>query len=412
MVQGLIAVVASAAARFGHVPRRIAMHRDKFLSLTFTLVLLLLSISFVQSASSAGPPSCLVSNERTGVGVRSLQAAIDAAVSGDTLIVKGTCVGASLIGAAYDDSRILTLQGVSNKQFGVATLDGGGSNSPVLTVSSYLGPNVTINDLTIRNGGTEGIFCQGTITLTRTTVSDNGSLGISALDGVHCDITLTESTVTRNHGPGAYGNRMNLTLNHSTVRDNGGGVGGGRSGLNIVDSTVSGNRGCGVGLGDMAGALIINSTISGNSGCGVALGQYSYLSLMGSTVSGNSTSGSGGGINALEGSHVSVSDSIITGNRAALDGGGINVLVSNVSITHSTVSGNTAGRYGGGISVGSGGSDYAGWLSLEDSTVSGNTASSGGGIYVDVSSSDNISLTGTNTFTDNVPEDCVGVAGC
>jgi hypothetical protein len=63
------------------------------------------------------------------------------------------------------------------------------------------------------------------------------------------------------------------------------------------------------------------------------------------------------------------------------------------------VSGNTAGLFGGGIwNFGS--------LTLSDSTVSGNTAGiNGGGIY---SPSGGVTLTGTNTFVNNNPNDCVG----
>ena len=41
--------------------------------------------------TAAGRPTCLVSNERTGVGFRSMQDAVDAASPGDTLVIKGTC---------------------------------------------------------------------------------------------------------------------------------------------------------------------------------------------------------------------------------------------------------------------------------------------------------------------------------
>ena len=73
------------------------------------------------AASAAGRPTCLVSNQRTGVGTRSLQAAVDASSPGDTLIVKGTCVGGTTI------PKSLTIRGQSNPAFGPATLDGGGT---------------------------------------------------------------------------------------------------------------------------------------------------------------------------------------------------------------------------------------------------------------------------------------------
>ena len=46
---------------------------------------------------------------------------------------------------------------------------------------------------------------------------------------------------------------------------------------------------------------------------------------------------------------------------------------------------------------------------LTNSTVSSNTASSGGGIYNNGAS---LTLSRTNTFFNNVPENCVGVVGC
>ena len=114
------------------------------------------------------------------------------------------------------------------------------------------------------------------------------------------------------------------------------------------------------------------------------------------------------------GAVVQITDSTVSGNTAALDGGGIFTQGSgsSVSIARSILSGNTAGRHGGGISVGSGSGLYPGLLSLQDSTISDNTATSGGGIYAEPASLVNITLTGTNTFTNNIPENCIGVAGC
>jgi hypothetical protein len=282
------------------------MHRGRVFPLTFALALLLVSsISFVPSASSAGPPSCLVSNERTDQGFRSLQAAINAAASGDTLIIKGTCVGSSEIGGLSGSStdKDLTLQGVSNKQFGVATLDGQGSG-PVLVVAAYgSAATAALNDLTIRNG-TGGIFLQGHVTLTRSTVSGNEGPGI---DGFESSIALTDSTVSGNR-TGITGYRTSVSVNRSRISDNqGAGIDGGTNGLFVSDSTVSGNSGAGIVAGggwhSPGGAHITGSTVSGNSGSGVEvvgdnfLGGDSYLSIEGSWVSGNTTSGSGGGIN-------------------------------------------------------------------------------------------------------------------
>src|SRR5512133_2454019 len=174
------------------------MHTGRFLALALTLGLL--SVASVQGASAAGRPSCLVSNERTGLGARSLQAAIDAAVSGDTLVIKGTCYGTSLIGGEEGSitDKDLTLRGVANNQFGTPTLDGQASSDPVLTISSYFGNTVSISDLTIRNGSSEGVFLSDSqLTLTRSTVSGNGGLGLSTN---YSGVTLVDSTVSGNAG--------------------------------------------------------------------------------------------------------------------------------------------------------------------------------------------------------------------
>jgi predicted outer membrane repeat protein len=102
---------------------------------------------------------------------------------------------------------------------------------------------------------------------------------------------------------------------------------------------------------------------------------------------------------------LSLIDSTVTGNTAGLDSGGIYVINRSFTLTDSTVSGNTAGRNGGGI-YDTGSSSFR---TLTDSTVSGNTATSGGGIYNDAGS---VTLSGTNIFANNIPDNCVGVVGC
>ena len=46
-----------------------------------------LVLTAIVAPAAAGRPGCLVSNERTEVGARSLQAGLDAALPGDTLVV-------------------------------------------------------------------------------------------------------------------------------------------------------------------------------------------------------------------------------------------------------------------------------------------------------------------------------------
>jgi parallel beta-helix repeat protein len=360
---------------------------------------LLVGVSIVQSAASAHPP-CLVLNERTNRVSPSLQKAIDAAAAGDTLLVKGTCFGASQI------DKDLTLQGISNKQFGVATLDGGNSGFAVLSIGAVDRLTVAISGLTITHGEIEGLLVDGyvgsTVSLTRTTVSDNNASGIDGEEG--STVALTDSTVSGNAGYGLVGDRVGFGLLRSNVTDNGGfGIGSGFSSVGVFDSTVSGNGLGGIGSGLGGTVDISGSTVSDNHGPGIQLFDAS-VSLTNSSVSGNTTSGSGGGIYSFEGSG-DLTNSTVTGNTAGQNGGGIYEAPGSFRLNNSTVSGNTAGGNGGGIYLTSASSD----LALTDSTVSGNTATSGGGIFNDGGT---VTLTGTNSFFDNVPDDCAGVVGC
>jgi hypothetical protein len=104
----------------------------------------------IGSTASAAPVSCEVDNSTTLATYSSLQAAIDAASAGDTLDVKGTCVGTSTV------SKNLTIKGVSP----TSILDGNGAGS-TLTVNASV--SVTVKRLTIQNGASllNGHFVAG-----------------------------------------------------------------------------------------------------------------------------------------------------------------------------------------------------------------------------------------------------------
>jgi hypothetical protein len=203
----------------------------KMKRILFGLLLAALPLALVlalQSAAAAGRPSCLVSNDRTGFGARSLQAAIDAAAPADTLIIKGTCVGPSTL-----DKR-LTLQGVSNKAFGTATLDGD-HRGPVLASGG-----ATIRNLTITNGLGFGIEYAMGLTLIDSVVTGNDGIGIWG-----SDMTIDHSVVTNNAGHGIALFEVTFTahIDHSTISGNGGGGGVGVTDgvVELTDSTATDN---------------------------------------------------------------------------------------------------------------------------------------------------------------------------
>ena len=272
--------------------------------LIITMLVSVLTAMLVQAGSAAGGPPCLVSTERSGPPARSLQAGIDAAAAGDTLIVKGTCIGTATI------TKDLTLRGVSSGPF-VATLDGNGVG-PVLSVTGTV--VVAIDNLLVTNG-TTGIAESfgGTLTVSHSTVSGNSGRGVF----VHQDSTLTlnNSTVSANEDGGiASDNGSILTLNGSTVSGN----------------TSSGAAGIFAYNGGGGTVTLNNSTVSGNTARGPGGGMFFYygtVTLNDSTINGNTAiEGNGGGVADINGAFILNGTSTVNDNVAGLNGGGIYLL--------------------------------------------------------------------------------------
>jgi hypothetical protein len=178
-------------------------------------------------------------------------------------------------------------------------------------------------------------------------------------------------------GGGGINNSGTLTVTNSTISNNGAGVGGGiynRGTLIVSNSTISGNSssGSGGGIANNGILTVSNSIISGNStafypGGGYGGGIYNggSLTVSNSIISGNtSATGNGGGL-GNSGGNVTINNSTVSGNAAYLGGGGVyntpecndfDTCPSNtayVYITNSTIAGNTDGgivswgEYGG-----------------------------------------------------------------
>ena len=413
------------------------MKRGPFaLAVAFVLVA---GVSVAPVANAAGRPTCLVSNQRTHLGSTILQAGIDAARAGDTLIVKGTCVGSPLSGddrAASNVRKSLTIRGVSNKAFGPATLDGGGATR-VLFVDFWdperQGFRLTIENLTITHGygydgsGGGGLLVQGgTVALTNVAVVDNSGM---AGGGIEIDlgaVTITNSTVSGNtgHEGGGILNTRTLTLTNSTVSGNSGFWGGGLLNVSssatatIARSVISGNSAAygGGGVGNdyggtltLADSTVVDNTVD-NLGGGIFNGHKDYptgrlstmtirtstvsrnvsgsagggienrgdMTLVGSTVSANSGVRCGGGVSNAYGT-LGIVDSAITGNTAEC-GGGIANTIGATTITKSTVSENSATINGGGLLNAANMRDAPTTMTISGSTLRGNTAANGGAV--------------------------------
>lgn len=327
----------------------------------------LIGLSAVAAPLAGAQPrlGCLVTDVTGGTGgFRTLQAAVDAAASGDTLVVKGTCYGTTTI-----VGKDLTIQGQANPAFGAPTLDGQSSGTVLWVGSPEDSPRVSVSGLTITHGSNGGVVSYGTLTLLDSTVRLNAGSGISNAYGAYL-LTLVRSTVSGNteefRGGGIW-NRALLAMTDSWVTDNVAGAEGGgiwsNGYVSLTGSRVSGNRAAGDGGG------IFN---------------LGTLTLSQATVGGNTSGGNGGGI--WNNQPLTMTDSAVSENTAALGGGGIiNFLSGTGTVTNSAVTDNTAlDGSNFGANVGGGISDCPGTLALQGTTVLGNVPDDFGTAYCPV----------------------------
>ena len=337
-----------------------------------------------------------------------LQAAINAARSGDTLDMTGECVGNFTIPSAVT----LTLMGMPT-----AALNGDNSGT-VLTVSS--GSTVTLTNLLLTGGQSSsngysggGVINDGTLTLNGTAQVDNnaGTYGGGILNWG--TLTLNDTSHVNGNtavvGGGIY-NFGTLTLNGSsqvdgnTAGDGGGGIFNFRSFVTLNDSAqVDGNTaGDSGGIDNYVGTVTLNDSaqVDGNTSNtdGGGIDNIGAVTLNGSSHVNGNTAGSGGGIYNGHGG-VTLNDSTqVDGNTAGSGGGIYNGGDGDIALNGSAqVDGNTSNTGGGGIY-------NASTVTLHDtSEVTHNTAGSGGGIY-NAGTLDGCT-TWTGAISPNTPDD-------
>lgn len=324
------------------------MNKIRFTLTSLVAVLLVLLAACTQTPAPAAPQAeeqptlsaqastatiCVIG----GTCHPSLQAAINAANAGDT-IEMGAGIDTE---AGIVITKNLTIQGQSASQSIVqAASSPSTATNRVFVVNG--GVTVTLKDLTIRHGYIDGqgggILNNGSLTLRRVTVSQNGTR--DGRDNLNCNRNSC-SVGNGSDGGGIY-NNGGLTVLYSTISDNFTGRGG-----NLVrtaactpdgfcdDRGRNGGDGGGVKNDTNRTLIMSNSTLSGNSA-----GAGGTCSGPGCERSG--FGGSGGGLYAvLQFSHLN--NVTITNNRSN-DGGGINhdgrASASIVTLKNSLVVGN------------------------------------------------------------------------
>jgi hypothetical protein len=273
-------------------------------------------------------------------GSGSLRDAIATANAGDTIefSVTGTL---TLTSAGLTLNKSLTIKGPGAAQLAIS---GGGE----FRAFFIPGGTIAISGLTIENSTSQGngnaILNAGTLTLTNSTVSHNGSsFGGNSGGGIANAgiLTLRNSTVAGNgvdhFGGGIYNTSGTVTVVNSTVSDNvsgsneeggGGGIYNDSGTLMVVNSTIAGNTanfglGGGGGIWNGGTATVVNSTVAGNtefnpagSFSGGGIGNAGTLTLINTTVTGNSANDTGGGLFNV-GTSFTIKSTLLASNDSA-----------------------------------------------------------------------------------------------
>lgn len=200
---------------------------------------------------------------------------------------------------------------------GSVTINGGGLNNSIIDGADLdrvfdvrSGAQVTINDLTVRNGSSTsggGINVSGALTLSDSRVTGSTSTGFGGGISASGTVTVTHSRIDGNQASGGGGIFISFTP-----------------------------------------AFVINSEISSNTATGVGGGVYSSgaLNLVNSTLSSNSAEDGGGGLAVVESNNNRLYNVTISNNTADSDGddngdGGGILLVGGTTAVNTLVSGNT-----------------------------------------------------------------------
>jgi hypothetical protein len=259
----------------------------------------------------------------SGYPCTSIQAAINAALPGDTVLVHdGTYVeNINFLGKA------ITVRSANGP---ASTIIDGSSSGIVVTFTTGEGSGSVLEGFTITNANAPGdwgggIRCYSSSpTITNCIITGNSSY---AGGGISCE-SGSSPTIT------------NCTISGNTAFLGGGIFCKSGSSPTITNCIISGNTGAahsgGIGCDSGCSPIITNCIISGNT-AGDGGGIYSYLSsptIINCTISGNTaTNGNGGGIRCQQGTAL-VGNSILWGdapNEIYLDAG------DSITVTYSDV---------------------------------------------------------------------------
>ena len=304
----------------------------------------ILAVWFLFAAGQTVPAATFTVGKGGGYDFDTIQAAIDAATSGDYVVV----YPATYVENINFNGKSIVLRSTNPADTATvaATIIDGDSSGSVVTFKGSETSSCVLQGFTIRKGWADnggGINGQGTLALIQNCqITSNSALnggGLYRCNGIIQDNTITANTA--NSGAGL--NECNGVIQRSKITGNwGSNCGGGLSycGAITVNNTITSNSSAwaGGGLYECHG-LIHNNTITSNVATCLGGGLYGCYGTISDNVISHNAANWGGGL--LYGGIMM--NNIITYNRATMSGGvgGCNLLVNN------TIVGNSAGLFGG-----------------------------------------------------------------
>ncbi|HEV8480009.1 MAG TPA: right-handed parallel beta-helix repeat-containing protein [Candidatus Eisenbacteria bacterium] len=344
-----------------------------------------------------------------------IQQALDAATSGDEVLVAPGTYNVHLLMGAFQSGVML------HSEAGAATtiLDAGGFNF-VINITNA-GPGTEVVGFTIQNGATCGLLVQNSSPLLQDNIIRNnfnntgGGIYLQASPakvlhndihdnvakasggGIYCDnlslAQIEDNTIAGNHSQGDAGGlfvasniavKNNHFLGNFAAGQGGGCLAAGASALqgNEFSGNTSGNKGGGVYV--TGSPIVDGNTFVGNDGAAGGGGVYAAVgtpTLSNNLIRDNLAGGGGGGGILVElNTTPSIIGNQILRNTSTTQGGGLHVSFGNMTLTGNTIALNTCSTNGGGL-------DATGnaHVSLRNCIVSHSQA--GGGVFCEVGSS-------------------------